>query len=30
MAPPSKICFRRVVWRNLSGGVAALHSGWRL
>jgi demethylmenaquinone methyltransferase/2-methoxy-6-polyprenyl-1,4-benzoquinol methylase len=22
--------FERVAWRNLSGGIAALHSGWRL
>jgi demethylmenaquinone methyltransferase/2-methoxy-6-polyprenyl-1,4-benzoquinol methylase len=22
--------FERVSWRNLSGGIAALHTGWRL
>jgi demethylmenaquinone methyltransferase/2-methoxy-6-polyprenyl-1,4-benzoquinol methylase len=22
--------FEQVIWRNLSGGIAALHSGWRL
>jgi demethylmenaquinone methyltransferase/2-methoxy-6-polyprenyl-1,4-benzoquinol methylase len=22
--------FEQVRWRNLSGGIAAIHSGWRL
>ena len=22
--------FEQVSWRNLSGGIAAIHSGWRL
>jgi len=22
--------FERVSWRNLSGGIVAIHSGWRL
>ena len=22
--------FERVTWRNYSGGIAALHSGWKL
>ena len=22
--------FERVTWRNLSGGIVAIHSGWRL
>jgi demethylmenaquinone methyltransferase / 2-methoxy-6-polyprenyl-1,4-benzoquinol methylase len=22
--------FERVSWRNYSGGIAALHSGWKL
>jgi demethylmenaquinone methyltransferase / 2-methoxy-6-polyprenyl-1,4-benzoquinol methylase len=23
-------CFARVKWQSLSGGIVALHSGWRL
>ena len=22
--------FERVTWRNLAGGIAAIHSGWRI